>query len=77
MFELTGLQRLTKGEAARIAGVEGSHSSSKRLADFGFREGVQVTMVRPGATCIVRIDGRCLGLGTEHQASVRLSTETC
>ena len=68
------LPTLKAGEFGTIESINGSHAAAKRLADMGFVRGTQVTMVRPGEPCIVRIDGRCIGLGGAHQDSILLAT---
>ena len=62
---------LKAGDFGLIASINGARFSAKRLADLGFVRGAKVTMVRPGAPCIVRIDGRCVGLGAAHQTDPR------
>lgn len=67
-----GFLKLQSGERGTIAAISGFQSGSKRLADLGFVRGAQVTMVRQGNPCIVRIDGRCVGLGAGYQESIEL-----
>lgn len=66
------LPTLKSGDQATVASIGGPESAAKRLADMGFIRGAEVTMVRPGMPCIVRIDGRCVGLGAGHQESIAL-----
>ncbi len=68
-----GFLTLRAGDCGIVEGLEGSQVSSKRLADLGFIPGAEITMVRPGAPCIVRIGGRCVGLGRDHQCAIQLS----
>lgn len=68
-----GFLTLRAGDCGIVEGLEGPQVSSKRLADLGFIPGVEITMVRPGAPCIVRIGGRCVGLGRDHQCAIQLS----
>jgi len=70
----TGLASFGRGDSGVIEGVVGALPSSKRLADLGFVRGAMIMMVYPGIPCIVRISGRCVGLGAEHQRSIKLST---
>jgi len=63
---------LKAGDLGLVAGILGARLSGKRLADLGFVRGAEVTMVRPGAPCIVRIGGRCVGLGSAHQECIEL-----
>ena len=69
------LPTLKTGEHGTIASINGDEGRAKRLADMGFVRGARVTMVRPGAPCIVRIDGRCVGLGGGHQQSILLGPD--
>ncbi len=67
------LLALNAGESGTVFGIVGNQLAAKRLADMGFVRGARLEMVRPGAPCIVRIDGACVGLGAGHQASIALS----
>ena len=49
---------LKAGEYGTIESINGTHAAAKRLADMG----------------IVRIGGRCVGLGDAHQNSILLAT---
>ena len=69
---ISSLPHLEAGEDATVASIVGMSLSAKRLADMGFVRGAHVTMVRPGAPCLVRIGGRCVGLGMAHQMSIQL-----
>jgi Fe2+ transport system protein FeoA len=70
----SNLPTLKAGEFGTIESIDGTHTAAKRLADMGFVRGAHVTMIRPGEPCIVRIDGRCVGLGGAHQNSILLTT---
>ena len=67
---MPSLADLFSGDVARVARVEESQSTSKRLADIGFVRGAVVEMVRPGRPCLVRVGGTYVGLGIENQQSV-------
>ena len=69
-----GLPTLKAGEYGTIGSINGTHTAAKRLADMGFVRGALVTMIRPGEPCIVRIGGRCVGLGDAHQNSILLAS---
>ncbi len=64
------LPKLKAGELGEVARVDNGELIAKRLADLGFVRGARVTMIRPGVPCIVRIDGRCLGLGAAPQECI-------
>lgn len=65
---------LKTGDSATVVSIVPDVRSAKRLADLGFVRGASVTMVSTGRPCIVRIQGRCVGLGHAHQESIALST---
>ena len=69
----SGFLALRAGEHGTVDGVDGSQLSSKRLADLGFVRGAEITMVRPGSPCIVRLGGCCVGLGSDHQLAIQLA----
>ncbi len=69
------LPGLKAGEFGTVSSVLDSQGSAKRLADLGFVHGACVMMVRPGEPCVVRLGGRCVGLGGGHQQSILLSPE--
>ena len=69
----SGVLTLNRGDNAIVEAVHGNKPASKRLADLGFVRGARILMVSPGSPCILRIDGRCVGLGRDHQRSIRFS----
>lgn len=66
------LRQLPRGRRATIEFVQEHGGLSKRLADLGFIRGAEVTMVKPGRPCIVRIHGRSVGLGEAGQQQITL-----
>lgn len=73
---MTGtLPQLRAGELGTIDSIDGSGLTSKRLADMGFVRGALLTMIRPGKPCLVRLGGRCVGLGLGHQESIQLRAD--
>jgi len=52
---LLPLQTLRRGECGRIGQLVGQPEMVHRLAEMGFRIGVQVQMLQPGTPCIVRV----------------------
>ena len=66
------LPKLEAGEIGTISSIDGSGVRSKRLADMGFVRGARLTMIRPGEPCLVKLDGRCVGLGLGHQKNIKL-----
>jgi Fe2+ transport system protein FeoA len=68
----SALHELPLGGVARVKAVEVAQNAAKRLADMGFVRGAVVEMIRPGRPCLVRIGGTYVGLGVEHQRSIRI-----
>lgn len=64
---------LKTGDTASVASIAQGVHAAKRLADLGFVRGAAVTMVSSGRPCIVRIGGRCVGLGRAHQECIGLA----
>lgn len=52
---LLPLDMLKAGEVAEIASVSGDASWVGRLAELGLREGCQLQVLQPGATCVLSI----------------------
>ena len=69
------LPQLEAGEFGTIYSIDGSGLRSKRLADMGFVRGARLTMIRPGEPCLVRLGGRCVGLGLGHQENIQLGAD--
>lgn len=55
--DLIPLSALSAGNHGRIHSVVGSSELVKHLAELGLQSGAQFEMVRPGTTCILRVDG--------------------
>ncbi len=53
---LIDLSQLPAGRCAEIVEISGSPSGVARLQELGFQSGRTVQMIRPGATCIVKLD---------------------
>jgi ferrous iron transport protein A len=50
------LCKLPAGSRAEIVKVDGTPNGVARLRELGFQSGRRIEMVRPGATCIVKLD---------------------
>ncbi|MCH8149746.1 MAG: FeoA domain-containing protein [Planctomycetes bacterium] len=72
---ISTLPALEAGELGTIASIDGAGLTSKRLADMGFVRGAHLTMIRPGEPCLVRLGGRCVGLGLGHQNNIQLEAD--
>jgi Fe2+ transport system protein FeoA len=51
------LSMLAAGDSAVVQSVVGGSELVRHLAEMGFRDGALIEMVRPGATCILQVDG--------------------
>ncbi len=60
--EVLPLELLKANEEASIVELIGDESLIHRLAEMGFRIGANIRMVRPGAPCLLAIDGKRLSL---------------
>ena len=56
MRELIPLGMLPVGHRAEICTISGLSEHTRRLQELGFREGVEVEVLRSGNPCIVRLD---------------------
>jgi len=66
------LPDLPRGGSGLVARIHATNGAAKRLADMGFVRGALVEVLVRGTPCIVRIDGRRVGLGRAHQDSIEL-----
>lgn len=66
------LPELPRGGSGLVARIHATNGAAKRLADMGFVRGALVEVLVRGTPCIVRIDGRRVGLGRAHQDSIEL-----
>jgi Fe2+ transport system protein FeoA len=55
--DLIPLSALLAGNHGRIHSVVGNTELVRHLAELGLQNGTLLEMVRPGATCILRVDG--------------------
>jgi ferrous iron transport protein A len=54
---LIPLSQLLAGETAQIESIAGNADLVCRLAELGLCNGTPLEMIRPGATCILRVNG--------------------
>ncbi len=59
---LLPLDLMKAGECASIVELSGDSSQVHRLQEMGLRTGAVVRMLRPGAPCLVALDGKRLSL---------------
>jgi ferrous iron transport protein A len=64
------LEALAAGEVGRIENVEGSTEMVTRLEEMGLRQGVHITMVRPGSPCIIALNNHRISFRGEESAVV-------
>ncbi|HEX4000063.1 MAG TPA: FeoA family protein [Pirellulales bacterium] len=60
MFGPIPLNRLPAGETALIAEIVGRADQVQRIKELGLHDGVEITMVRSGSPCIIRVAGQTL-----------------
>jgi ferrous iron transport protein A len=60
MHHLVPLNRLRTGETALVAEVLGRADQVQRIKELGLCDGTQISMVRSGSPCIIRIGGQTL-----------------
>lgn len=70
---LMPLSGLLPGERGQIYSVMGNADLVRHLAEVGLRSGTRLEMVRPGTTCILRIDGAKLCVRGDELLRVMVS----
>jgi ferrous iron transport protein A len=55
--DLLPISMLRSGELGEVQTVMGTADLVRHLAEIGLRAGTRLEMIRPGTTCILRIDG--------------------
>lgn len=74
--ETIPLSALLAGNHGKIHSVVGNSELVKRLAEMGLRAGTKLEMVRPGATCILRLDGAKICLRGDELLRVMVTPVT-
>lgn len=59
-MHLVPLNRLPAGETAQIAEVVGRPDQVRRIKELGLHDGIEISMVRSGSPCIIRLAGQTL-----------------
>ena len=59
---LLPLDLMKAGESASIVELHGDSSQVHRLQEMGLRAGAIIRMLKPGAPCLVALDGKRLSL---------------
>ncbi len=60
--DLVPLDLMKAGESAAIAEMSGETDQVHRLQEMGLRSGAVIRMLKPGAPCVVALDGKRLSL---------------
>ena len=60
MPDIIPLNRLRSGETASIVEVVGRSDQVQRIKELGLHDGVEITMIRSGSPCIIRLAGHAL-----------------
>ncbi len=70
---LKRFSELKSGDRGIVVNLEGNCHDIARLSEIGFRRGAEFTLVRAGATAIVRIhyQSLCLRLNSDLQVQIR------
>lgn len=68
--EVLPLELLQANEEASIVELVGDESQIHRLAEMGLRVGANIRMVRPGAPCLLALDGKRLSIRLSHDLDV-------
>ncbi len=67
---LLPIDLLKSDEVADIIELCGDEPQVHRLAEMGLRVGATVRMIRPGAPCLLALDGKRLSLRLNHNLEV-------
>ncbi len=70
MPDLIPLNRLRAGEAAQIVEVTGSPEQVQRVKELGLRGGAEISVVRGGTPCIIRLAGQTLCIRANESLGV-------
>ena len=74
MHELIPLRLLPAGHRAEVCTISGLSEHARRLQELGFRQGVQVEVLRSGNPCIVRLDNSRLCVRDSEISSILVKT---
>lgn len=75
MLQANTLDRVPRGQAVRVVGVDGADAISRRLDDLGLRAGVEVAVLRRaplGDPTVFELHGYQLCLRRSESARVRV-----
>lgn len=70
---ITPLSALRTGEIGHIHSVVGASDFVRRLAELGLSSGAEIEMVRPGTTCILRINNAKICIRGDELLRVMIS----
>ena len=70
MHALIPLNRLRAGETALIAEVAGRSDQVRRIKELGLHDGAEITVVRSGSPCIIRVAGQTLCIRANEMLNV-------
>ena len=70
MVDFVPVYRLSPGQTARIARLEGDPRHVHRLNEFGLHLGTPIQMFRPGNPCIIRMAGSKICLRADRSLNV-------
>jgi Fe2+ transport system protein FeoA len=70
VYPILPLDEMKSGETGRVADLDGPDDWVHRLAELGFRTGVTVKMVKPGAPCILELNQQRMTCRLDRKATV-------
>lgn len=71
---LLPLQLLRTDETAQLIELSGDEKQVRRLSEMGLRVGATIQMLRPGAPCLLALDGKRLSLRLGTDVDVMVAT---
>ena len=75
MQQVVPLELLSIGERGKVRQIDGDGDLVHRLAEMGFRNGVNVRMVQPGCPCIIAVENHRFSFRGEDAAAVLVELE--
>jgi ferrous iron transport protein A len=70
------LELLRPRESAQLVELDGDESQVRRLSEMGLRIGATIQMVRPGAPCVLSLDGKRISLRLGDNVDVLVALQS-
>lgn len=71
---LLPIDMLRAQETARLVEMDGDENQVRRLSEMGLRIGARIQMLRPGAPCLLALDGKRLSLRLGNDVELLVAT---